>query len=250
MKVRLVVLTTVLACSSLVPARSAEHQLPNLVALAPLDVRIDVPDQPLEHDRALRFGASVANRGAFGMDVVGMPRSEDVTMRPTSDAYQCVEWAADHVCAQRRLVGTFVWHPAHAHYHIEDFAEYELRSVAPDGSPDMSPGGLVATAGKVSYCMQDTSWDPGSERRVTYSIEDPLYTTCYPFQGISPGWADTYDYNLPGQEIIIDDVTDGRYYLMITTNPAGHLLETTREDNVSATLIELSGRGTNVTVLP
>jgi hypothetical protein len=32
------------------------------------------------------------------------------------------------------LIGTFVFHPAHNHWHMADFARYELRAINPDGS--------------------------------------------------------------------------------------------------------------------
>jgi len=215
-------------------------ELPNLVPLPPFDVGIGNPD-PGTSGTALRLSVSTANRGLYGLELSGMPEGD--TER-TFLSYQCVMWAADRTCQARRPVGRFVYHQTHLHYHFQDYAKYELRTLLPDGTPDMSPSGLAADGGKAAFCLLDYDQDQPSPSPI-YSQPHPLYLTCsggfsgLAIQGISPYWRDTYVSSLDGQQILIDDVPDGRYAVVIIADPDDRLFETDETDNVSFTPIEL-----------
>ena len=50
------------------------------------------------------------------------------------------------------LVGEFVWHPTHDHWHFAGFSIYELWTLAPSGALDE----IISSSDKVSYCVIDT----------------------------------------------------------------------------------------------
>jgi hypothetical protein len=117
----------------------------------------------------------------------------------------------EHVAAND---GMFEFALCHDHYHFRHYANYELISLAT---------GEVVQAAKRGFCMVDVSQasggPPGKKR---------TYDTCGNrsapgFQGISVGWADSYDRVLDGQFFVLDEpaatVVPGDYVLRITVNP-------------------------------
>lgn len=239
-------LSLLVAAFAAAPARGeADAQLPNLVALAPFDIGIGPEDSG--DGTAIRFAAGAANRGDYALELSGQPTGPNEAI-----ANQCVAWPQDRVCAERQEVGTFSWHPEHGHFHFEDFAEYELRRLRRDGAPDMRKKGLVATSGKISYCIIDYEADDASERPLLYSQPYPLYYSCLVgigMQGISPGWKDIYGEQTLGQQIPLGDIPDGTYALIVKFDPANRLLETDETDNVAMAQIRLEGDGGALQVL-
>jgi hypothetical protein len=215
-------------------------QLPNLVPLVPYDLHVGSTDDGTGD--AIRLSVSTANRGRYALDLTAVPNTG---FPQTSDAYQCVTWVTERVCQDRRLVGRFVFHAAHNHYHFEDYALYELRRLDEAGQPDMSPEGLAAPGVKASFCLIDYDRD-GPPPHPVYEREHPLYLTCtgsfgVGVQGISPSWRDTYVSGLDGQQILIDGVPDGDYAVVVTADPKNRLAETNETDNVSFQRVRLQG---------
>ena len=221
--------------------RSATPDLPNLVALPPFDVQIGPADQLASaSDSALRFSFATANRGTYPFDVIGIPNG-----RRSAQARECVQWRS-LACTKRQTVGAFVLDLAHGHFHLTDYARYELRRMTSAGIPDQSPSALVAAGNKVSFCMEDTARD----RRASSVYGVPLYQLCDGVQqGISSGWEDVYDYSLAGQQIELSGVPDGDYAIVVTVDPDHHFVQTSNEDDQAFTPIQLAGDGTTVTVL-
>lgn len=223
--------------SALVPhAGAADPQLPNLTPLKPYDIQLSYADE-FDFDKpnaALRFSVASHNAGDYPLELLGAP-PEGMTR---TVANECVQWAS-RVCTARQAAGSFDFHPDHGHWHLDGFAEYELRKLNKRGQPDMSARGLVGTSGKVSFCMMDSAAVGESDPT------DPLHTTGFyltctgVFQGISPDWADIYDYSLGGQQIVVESVPDGDYALIVKVNSERQLLETTYEDNVSMAKVRL-----------
>lgn len=229
-------------------AERAYLQLPNLVALSPSDLSIETSDDG--DGLALRLAASTANRGLYAFDLLAVPTAAGME---AADAHQCVEWAGPRACLTRQPVGRFVWHQTHGHLHFEDYALYELRRLREDDrNPDMTPDGLAATGGKISFCLID--YEPDDPNRgPLYSEAHVLYYSCLAgvgFQGISPGWRDTYEAYLEGQEIPLDGVEDGEYAVVMTVDPDNRLYETSETDNVSFTRVRLSSNASDLEVLP
>lgn len=220
--------------------------LPNLHPHAPLwDIQIGravqavgpgaIVNLPGNGPLLLQFTTIAANIGDYPLELLGTPTGDPLVW----DANQCVSWTADRICLERRGAGTMAWHPDHNHFHFDDFARYELRSLLVDGSPDFSTAGLRGDSGKVSFCLQDSTDDDSGRPQ--------FYAGCAgALQGISPGWADVYAAGLPGQGIAVAGIPDGRYALVFTLDPTGRLAESNEADNVSWSTVELSGNGTAV----
>jgi hypothetical protein len=186
--------------------------------------------------RMLRLANLVWNSGDGPLELVGAlnPSTQQTIVvqrlaRPDSDAYD------------EYVVGEFVYHPTHAHFHLEEFAIYQLWSLTPDG--DLRA--VVASGEKLSYCLMETNVidrdNPAFSRRRTH-------TECgQEAQGLLPGWGDRYNADLDGQTIDITGLPNGRYALLSTANPNGALLESDYTNNTGAVLIEL--RNLRVTVI-
>lgn len=123
------------------------------------------------------------------------------------------------------------------HYHsMEAFSNYDLL--------DASTGQKVAEGHKASFCLEDTSCDPGVRRRFACTVHtqvglpgsirlhlfedfDWMITAFYISwaywevisdffsQGLSPGCYDTYHANIDCQWIDITDVPPGNYILKV-----------------------------------
>ena len=229
-------------------ARPVAEQLPNLVALPPFDLQIGGTDETSPADaggRAIRFATAAANRSDFALELSGQPKSAT-----EATAHQCTAWVGPRVCSDREEVGLFSWHPAHGHYHFEDFALYQLRTLRAGGAPEMRKRGLVATSGKVSFCIIDVEQE--ESRGALYTLPYPLYYSCiagFSMQGISPGWKDIYSRSTPGQQIPLDGIEDGEYALISIVDPLDRLLETDDTDNTALTQIRLSNGGRRIDVL-
>uniref|UniRef100_A0A3B4ANC0 Lysyl oxidase homolog n=1 Tax=Periophthalmus magnuspinnatus TaxID=409849 RepID=A0A3B4ANC0_9GOBI len=105
------------------------------------------------------------------------------------------------------------WHSCHQHYHsMEAFSNYDLL--------DSVTGRKVAEGHKASFCLEDTSCEPGFRRR---------YACTAHTQGLSPGCHDIYAANIDCQWIDITDVPPGNY---ITVNPNFHVLESDFTNNI------------------
>ena len=138
-----------------------------------------------------------------------------------------------------RLAGYFEWHPAHNHFHFDDYALYTLQ-------PVNAPGGSLRTGSKTTFCVMDTTKInaalPGAPTQAAYS-------TCGQYiQGMSVGWGDTYGSHLAGQEIDFTGNADGIYQLQIEIDPKKVIIESTETDNVSCVLLDVKKPST-VTVL-
>jgi Lysyl oxidase len=187
--------------------------------------------------RVLAFDSWVQNLGDVPLELVA-----DDPQNPTT-ALQCVSWTG-HVCREKRVVGEYVWHEEHAHFHFTDFADYQLRKLTPEGRPDYSADGLLAISEKVSFCLVDGSLidvlDPAP----------PFYLSCGPtLQGVSPKWADVYGTGTQGQNLPIEEFGDGRYALIVTMDYANRLYESDDTDNVVELTVEVSGDMTQATIV-
>uniref|UniRef100_A0A7N8WL67 Lysyl oxidase homolog n=1 Tax=Mastacembelus armatus TaxID=205130 RepID=A0A7N8WL67_9TELE len=108
------------------------------------------------------------------------------------------------------------WHNCHQHYHSMDaFSNYDLL--------DVVTGRKMAEGHKASFCLEDTSCDPGFRRR---------YACTSHTQGLSPGCHDIYAANIDCQWIDITDVPPGNYILKVTVNPNFHVMESDFTNNV------------------
>lgn len=170
-----------------------------------------------------------------------------------------------------RFAGEWEFHPAHQHYHFLGFGLSKLWRADSQGNRlDSSPlrsrrhefrgkrsqlltADPIRTGRKVSFCMADTtidSWLLKGDGPRTYNAPDCLFPAFsdadndYLIQGITAGWADTYDWYLPDQYIEVTGVPDGYYILETTVDPDNSLLEADETNNCGSVLIRLTNMGT------
>ena len=125
---------------------------------------------------------------------------------------------------------SFEWHVAHGHFHVKNYAKYDLKDATSNGE---SKG----TGSKTTFCIIDTD---RINHKLTGAPKKRQYTGCNDeLQGMSVGWGDTYRYYLAGQEIDVTGLEAGEYRLIINVNPSGHIMEKTLDDNSSEALLYL-----------
>jgi Lysyl oxidase len=145
------------------------------------------------------------------------------------------------------FAGTFVWHPAHNHFHFGDYALYSL-------APINAPGGSPKSGSKTTFCVMDTAKVDGS---LPGAPQHAVYAVCgSTIQGMSVGWGDTYGYHLEGQSIDITGNPSGDYCLTIQIDPKGKLCEAdeptdcgSSRDNTASSLVRIDVERNTVTVL-
>lgn len=188
---------------------------------------------------SVTFDTRAQNLGQVPIDL----QADDPRNLEGSTVSQCISWTTNLVCRQRTQVGGFTWHEAHRHYHFDDFASYELRTLNADGTPDFQSSGLVSTSPKVSFCLVD------SDQVRENSSPVPRYTVCNPYQeGISPGYTDIYDAGIEGQYVSLNGRGNGRYALVVSLNTAAHVHETNTHNNRIVVILNIESVGTFNTV--
>jgi hypothetical protein len=119
----------------------------------------------------------------------------------------------------------FTYSPCHGHFHFDTYAVYDLIDAS---------GNIVAPGHKQAFCLLDFEpWLPG------LSFMDAKYD-CYR-QGITLGFADTYDSFLDCQFIDITDVPEGEYTLRVTLNGEHIVAETDYTNNVGEVSVFIPG---------
>ena len=260
----LVGLAAALAALSVATVSSADSA-PALPAAAPgdallPDLRTRPPSELYVQGGELRLSNTIANRGVGPAEIypeqtaggdcdgdgiknndrIAFQRVFDDSADPRSPGYFI---RGQDTAATARQVGCMVYHPAHSHWHFEDFSLYLLKR-----EPDAV---TVAQSDKVSFCVIDTDHLfpalPGSPRNSHYGN-----VGCGPasVEGLSIGWADTYDASLPGQSLSVAGLPAGNYCLISRADPVNRLEELSDTNNNHRTRIHLDPAGRDVQALP
>lgn len=127
----------------------------------------------------------------------------------------------------------------HEHWHVERYVAYHLTALDAEGRPT----GAQRTDHKVGFCIYDFE-----KADVDLGPDDPVYTregcgqedSSLLEMGLTPGWADYYKWNLPGQSIEIDGLPDGDYRIFAVADEAGVFREATTDNNRTWVDFELS----------
>ena len=226
--VSVVVLPLVIAGPATDAARTTP-MYPDLRTLPPSDLRFDTVSIDGVMQPVLRFSNTAWNAGQGPLDLIA--KNDRQTKK--SQVYQRIysNTTASGPYDQRR-VGDFVFHPAHDHFHFEDFAEYQLWNAAAwdawvaAGRDNSTENTRVRGQGtKTTFCIMDTSRVnaslPGSPASAAYSTCDRTH------QGMSVGWGDTYGYYLADQWVVLNSAVlpDGDYVLRSIADPLNRLYE-------------------------
>ena len=196
--------------------------------------------------RCLRFDQVIANTGEGPFEL--RYRMEGVA---TEQQLRQRVYASDGTF-EEFTVDTYEFHATHAHFHYKNFGQAFLYRLHPDGRMEK-----VRESKKNGFCMIDVenSRFGVDDRGVPYKGEAPRtysFPRCnapterdqhgtYMVNGISPGWADVYNWFLADQYIEISGVPDGVYVIETVANPIRTVRETTYEDNVARATIRLRG---------
>ena len=217
------------------PVAVSARLLPNLKSLPPEDVEIRIADG----QRQLWFTSIIANAGVGPAEVIpdellpcppGQHHASQVLYHDVAGNAR-FDRTVD-LRTTLRQGGCMLDHPTHGHWHFDAMARYSLTR----------PGQLSAlvASDKVSFCLRDNRETPSaSPITVPQHYGDCAADTV---QGISPGWADVYDTDLPDQHLVLPvDLPDGRYCLHNEADPLQLLLETDDEDNAAVIALLLTG---------
>jgi Lysyl oxidase len=199
------------------------------------------------HANQLRLSNTVADKGIGPLEIYPEPTAGndcDGDGDPTNDRYAFQRVFKDSSNSSSpgyfvrgqdtpttsRRVGCMVFHPTHHHWHLEDFARYNLKRE--------STGALASQSTKIGFCVTDGEHLfpslPGSSGADYYGACQSAST-----EGISIGWADTYGAYLDGQSINIGGLPAAKYCLVSRVDPSDRLAETIESNNARRTRIYL-----------
>jgi hypothetical protein len=204
--------------------------LPDLETLPPTDLIIQ--EIRASGQKLLKFTNSIINNGPGILELKG---EVDVADGNASISQQI--YSIDDSIIERE-VSDYVFHPVHDHWHFDNFARYELWTIA----SDWRLGTLVSLSDKVSFCLRDIERSESLD-----STARAVFTRCgQESQGISPGWIDTYLYYYDGQSLDITDLPYGSYILRSIADPDDQLWEVDSTNNVSLLYIRIEGNNVEV----
>ena len=119
------------------------------------------------------------------------------------------------------------WDECHGHFHFNEYARYELFDVAAE---EMLPISAKAGFAVIDIGVYDPELAPNGCQG--YNGRN---------QGISVGCQDTYSRSLQCQWVDVTGLPDGRYNLIVTTNPTQVIEELNYENNAARVSIMLEG---------
>jgi hypothetical protein len=193
--------------------------------------------------RYLRFSATVWNAGDSPLVVDGFRRGSKDLM----DAYQYF-FDADGNQTGYQDVGHLHWDakPSHQHWHFEDFARYTLlRRDKTEATVSKKEAFCLANTDAVDLTVPSAEWKPENTDLAT-SCGDQ--TSLSIREVLAAGWGDTYTQLRAGQSFRVDKLPNGVYFIAVTANPDGNLVETSTTNNRALRKIRLSGKGDERTV--
>jgi Lysyl oxidase len=217
--------------------------LPNLQPFPAFDLRLSFNSTG---GKEIRFSVTSFNWGLGPLELIAGGTSD-----AGQDVYQRVYYSdGSH---KDYFAGTFVWHPAHNHFHFGDYALYKL-------DPVNAPGGSSKNGSKTTFCIMDTTKVDGN---LPGAAPQAVYDTCgNTVQGMSVGWGDTYGYALAGQSVDFTGNPSGDYCLTVQIDPKGKLCELdedftdpdrpncgTSTDNTVSSLLRIDVERSTITVL-
>lgn len=184
------------------------------------------PEEGVPDDRmCVRFAVGPENVGDSPLVLSLLRKSEELEQRLV------VPGKPDRV----RAAGHYVFHPAHGHYHIEDFIEIELFKRL---NHDLR---RVGSGEKLGFCFHDfrlTHW-----HQFLPNPPKPESTTCSPggLMRLSPGWMEVYPRDTIDNFVSLPAGAEGRFLVRVVVDPARRIAESIENDNTSFAWIRLRG---------
>ena len=146
-----------------------------------------------------------------------------------------------------RFAGKMTFHATHGHLHVDNWANYTLRTAT--SNPDATTWPIIAYGTKQSFCLinlGNCSSNPGEcvDNNGNTILTVPnngvgFHTGCGLNQGIYPGSYDVYSINL-NDPIPLQNVCNGTYYIVSITDPDNNFLESDETNNWVAVPITLT----------
>ena len=118
----------------------------------------------------------------------------------------------------------------HEHWHVKRYVTYHLYALDEDGAETGEP----RTDHKVGFCIYDferSDLDLGPDDAVYERKGCGSEDSTHLVMGLSPGWVDYYHWNLPGQSIPVDGLSDGDYRIYAVADEEGVFQEETTDNN-------------------
>jgi hypothetical protein len=227
----LVFMVTALAGWVSQPSASGQgdESYPDLRTAPAQDLLLDVEQIGDQPHHVLRFSTEIWNMGEGPLELRG-DSSSGITL--VSQRIHRQGGAFSDF-----LVGQFVFHEAHGHWHFEGFALHELWTRASfdawlasrrtEGRPEWQ--GSKTTGQGESFCLRDSWPSP----RYTGPLAAPRFFECGESQGISVGWADVYTRDMPDQwvDIGLSQLPNGDYVLRLVADPWDRIHESRERAN-------------------
>ena len=210
-------------------------QYPDLRTKPPRDLHFD---RLSDGTHVLRFTNVVWNAGQGRLELEGNPHpKKDGSKKIYQNLYDAP--VGGNQVSHKVVASDVIYHPSHNHYHFQNFASYLL--LKKDASGVYRETTKKGT--KTSFCILDSTRMRGS-----YPEQ---YTDCsMTLQGLSVGWGDGYDYQLPEQWVVLgrQPLADGIYAVRSPADPKNVLAESRNNTNVAKTCFEV--RQGTITVIP
>ncbi len=147
--------------------------------------------------------------------------------------------------------GMMSYHPTHGHIHVDNWAEFTLRTAT--SNPDATTWPIVSAGTKMSFCLinlGDCTSDygycrDGNAGPIMTMADIPnspfgMVSGCGTDQGIYVGNLDIYSQGMAGMSIDLTGVCNGDYYIVSITDPDNDFVESDETNNWCATPITLT----------
>lgn len=204
-----------------------DPMLPDLVPDPPVDLRVSQHEDGMLE---VRFSSTLVNVG-----------EGDFVLRASRESAESHDWMVEQEVAfseeggdLRPTSAQLHWGgDGHDHWHVTRVASYTLYRLDTNG--DVVENDIALPDAKVGFCFFDHSRiGEAASGEGTYTVEACGEEDDAEIRvGMSPGWADVYGFDLPGQSIDITDLEDGAYRLIAVADPEGWFSESDVANNVT-----------------
>jgi hypothetical protein len=197
------------------------QQLPDFAPVPPADIHT----KQAGDSWTVEFSSTLVNVGEGDFHATAAKGSDGSWILTQDIAYD--GGGAEHV----RTPAEAVWAgDGHEHWHVKRYVAYHLFALDANGRTK----GDRRTDHKVGFCIYDFE-----RADVGLGPDEPVYTrkgcgsedSTRLVMGLTPGWADYYKWDLPGQSIDIDGLSDGDYRIFAVADEAGVFREETTANN-------------------